>query len=61
MKLPSLKFVHRKKGCGIPVPSRDANYQTLYAGNNYIIPSQGEFGKRLPAGDKKISNFFYSV
>jgi hypothetical protein len=28
------------------------------AGNNLIIPDQGEFGKDIPAGDGKISNLF---
>jgi len=28
------------------------------AGNNSIIPGQGEFGKYIPAEDEKISNLF---
>jgi hypothetical protein len=31
------------------------------AGNNLIIPGQGEFGSDIPAGDGKIDNLFYSV
>jgi hypothetical protein len=33
-----------KKVFDFPVPSRDVTYLTLRAGNNSIIPDQGEFG-----------------
>jgi hypothetical protein len=40
------------------VPSRDVNNQTILGGINLIIPGQGEFGKRLLAGDGTITNLF---
>jgi hypothetical protein len=31
------------------------------AGNNLIIPGQGEFGSDIPAGDGKIDNLFFTI
>jgi hypothetical protein len=41
----SFKTYTVKKGIDFPVPSRDVSYLTFPAGNNLIIPDQGEFGK----------------
>jgi hypothetical protein len=52
-----------KKVSDFPIPSRDVTYGTKLslAGNNLIIPGQGELVSDILAGDGKIVNFFYSV
>ncbi len=48
--------IHCKKGYLFPAPSLDVTNQTL-AGNNLIIPGQGEFSD-IAAGEGKIYHFF---
>ncbi len=44
-----------------PVPSREVTKQIPLAGNNLIIPGQGDFFSDFPAGNGKLITFFYSV
>ncbi len=47
-----LNKVHCKnKVSDFPVPSRDVSNELSLAGNNQIIPRQGEFGSKIPAGE----------
>jgi hypothetical protein len=51
-----------EKVSDFPVPSRDVTIQILTGGNNLINPGRGEFELGdIPAGDRKIATFFYSV
>jgi hypothetical protein len=51
-----------KKDLPYSRPSRDVTITKLsLAGNNLIIPGQGELVSDIPAGDGKIVNLFYSV
>ncbi len=54
-----------KKVHEFPVSSRDVTNQTPpgqeYFSYHVIIPTQGEFGSDIPAGDGKLANLFFTV
>jgi hypothetical protein len=56
-------LLHVKKVSDFPASSARMSLAKLFlAGNNLNIPDQGEFSySDIPAGDRKIGNFFYSV
>ncbi len=61
----SLYITPLKKLFDIPVPSRDATYQTLprreYFIYDVIIPGQGEFGKWHPGWGREYRKAFFTV
>ncbi len=58
-----LDSVHCKKRLAVFLSLAGMSLTKLsLAGNNLIIPGQGEFGKcDIPPGEGKIANLFYSV
>jgi hypothetical protein len=44
-----------------PQPAGMSLSKISLAGNNLIIPAQGEFGSYIPSGDGILIIFFYSV
>ena len=51
----------KKRLAVILSPARMSLTKLSLAGNNLIIPGQGEFVSEIPAGDRKIIDLFYSV
>jgi hypothetical protein len=47
--------------CVFPSPAGMSLTKLSLAGNNLIIPSQGEFVSDIPVEDGKKDNLFYSV
>ncbi len=58
----SVHSLHCKKRLAVfPSPAGMSLTKLSLAGNNLIIPTQGEFGKWHPGWGRKTANIFYSV